>query len=101
MDKVVEELMMAREPVIGKCVGKDFGKEESDFLRADRCSRIEPVVQETGEEDFFNEACRCAAYAYPEVKWRNGRCPLSDHFRPDLSVKKQKVRVGQQKQKKR
>lgn len=45
----------------------------------------------------------CSAYAYPSAKWRIGDCPMADSFlRSETEeVTKGKVRVGQQKQKKK
>jgi hypothetical protein len=114
MDKIAEQLMMEREPVHQKCLGKGFAKEEQGFVKG-QCKRIEPIDvyeiidEATGQtddevapvEDNSNAACRCTSYVNPSIWWREGfRCPLADHFRPDLMTKKAKGRVGQQKQKK-
>ncbi|KJS29028.1 MAG: hypothetical protein VR64_21930 [Desulfatitalea sp. BRH_c12] len=44
----------------------------------------------------------CSAFISPAAKWRLGDCPLADDFLKTKSEKKMadKVRVGQQKQKK-
>lgn len=114
MDKVIEQLMMEREPIHEKCLGKGFTEAEQKFLKG-QCDRVEPVDvyeiidEPTGEvdaevdpvEDNANAACRCTAYVNPAMWWRPGfRCPLANHFRPDLEVKTVKGRVGQQKQRK-
>lgn len=108
MDKNTEQLLKEREPIHEKCLGMGFTEEQEDFLRNKRCSRIEPVDvvvdDETGETepDCMSLACFCSSYVKPSIWWNHSsrRCPLADHFRPDLKAKNAKVRVGQQKQKK-
>lgn len=118
MNKVIEQMMMEREPVHQKCLGIGFSDEEKEFLQKEIiCSRVEPVEiyeiidEETGETDpevmptisKSDPACRCTTYMKPSVWWRHPgqRCPMADHYRPDLSFNKTKGRVGQQKQKKK
>lgn len=45
----------------------------------------------------------CHVYAFPKEKWRNGNCPMADVELKENMIqdKKQKVRVGQQKQKRK
>jgi len=115
MDKVIEQLMMEREPVHKKRLGIGFAKEEQEFVKG-QCDRIEPVDvyeiidEASGQtddevdpvEDNSNAACRCTSYVNPAMWWRDSfRCPLASHYRPDLVVSKKKGRVGQQKQTKR
>lgn len=118
MDKVIEQLMMEREPVHPKCQGKGFTDEERNFLHAPwRCDRIESISmfdiidEETGqiddeaaaEDTNADPACRCTAYVNPSNWWRGKNyCPLASHFRPqEKPVSAGKVRAGQQKQKKK
>jgi hypothetical protein len=46
------------------------------------------------------EDSTCSAYIKPNAWWRRGKCPLADHIKTEVETKR-KVRVGQQKQKKR
>jgi hypothetical protein len=117
MDKQTELLMKERLPVHPKCRGEGFSEEERKFLRTSRCSRIEPVNiydvidEQTGEvdqektpaKDFTDEFCRCTTYVNPSNWWKNPtwRCPMGDHYRPDMVIEKGKGRIGQQKQKKK
>jgi len=67
------------QPVIDKCLEGEEGRS---------CERIENGY--------------CKVYIFPEAKWRVGNCPMATHLKRELSNKEQmKIRVGQQKQKKR
>ena len=116
MDRTTEELLKEREAVHPKCQGKGFAKDEEQYLVSDRCNRIaaselflmqNPDVKPTKktplpEDAFVDDACRCSAYAFPSSWWRDGRsCPLASHFKLDAKDTSGKVRVGQQKQRKR
>lgn len=92
-----------------KCLGEGFTEEESKFLKGQRdkegkllsIDRCERVVDYTVEGGTVVET-RCSAYTDPDIFWRPGvRCPLASHYRPDLIAETVKMRVGQQKQKKR
>ncbi len=61
-----------KQPIIKKCIG---------------CSNIEGEV--------------CRVWFSPATKWRTGNCPSATHIKRELSEPEQKVRVGQQKQKKK
>lgn len=41
----------------------------------------------------------CSSFAFPDTKWRMGNCSMATHIKVE-SAKGEKVRVGQQKQKK-
>jgi hypothetical protein len=56
------------------------------------------VTQCTGCENIEGEFCRI--WAAPAAKWRVGVCPSATHAKADVKTSEQKVRVGQQKQKK-
>ncbi len=102
MDKITEILMKKRLPVHPKCRGEGFTEEEKKAILLPYCSRIEPV--EMPEKSFTDESCRCKAYVNPSQWWKlpTWKCPLADHYRPDLLIgKTNKGRVGQQKQKKK
>lgn len=112
MDKDIEFLMKERLPVHPKCRGEGFTDEQTKFIIAKHCSRIEPVDDYFPDIDsdfskrvqyFTDPNCRCTSYVNPSNWWRHEswRCPLGDHFRPDLAIKDAKSRVGQQKQKKK
>ena len=81
-NKEAERLKEKRSIVDPKC-----GKQEDDKISV--CSRVDGNY--------------CGVYAYPAAKWRNGDCPMADSFlRTEQLVEEVgKVRVGQQKQKKR
>ena len=63
-----------------------------------------PVVEQClGCDRILKEADgqRCSAFAFPDAKWRLGNCSLATHIKADTGKGAEKVRVGQQKQKKR
>lgn len=70
------------------------------------CQRFEK--SEDGEENVLHICSRsdgehCSVYAFPSAKWTVGDCPMADEFlrsQTEEQVAQQKVRVGQQKQKK-
>ncbi len=43
----------------------------------------------------------CSAYLFPDKKWRLGDCNLASHIIERIDTSKEKIRVGQQKQKHR
>lgn len=58
-----------------------------------------PIVEQcTGCDNIEGEYCRI--WVNPAAKWRIGICPSATHVKPDVKTEEQKVRVGQQKQKK-
>lgn len=88
MEKIIEQLKKVRTPVVGKCLSEGFSKEELQFVRDEKkCSKV-------------TDNGYCKAYAFPEIKWKLGRCPLSSNYDPELTPIKEKKRAGQQKQKK-
>ena len=77
LQKTINELKKMRKPVCEKCVEKE-----------PKCSKIEDEIY-------------CRSYYDPDAAWRRGDCPLADdHMKSTYVEQKQKVRVGQQKQKK-
>ena len=75
MKSMIGKETFHHQPIHEKCVG---------------CERIHP------------EEKVCLAYLYPAEKWRLGNCPMATHITEQVdNSKKGKVRVGQQKQKKR
>ena len=90
---VTEQLQMIKLPIVSQCMGEKS------------CSRIEiinnpPIVtinqEGTSETTLIKRYCK--SYAFPAAKWRNGNCNMADHIEIEVA-KKEKVRVGQQKQK--
>lgn len=71
-------LLIDRKPAIDAC--KDHPTTPCEYL-------------EKGED----EMDFCSAYAFPETRWRLGKCPLATHIETE-SQKKERIRVGQQKQ---
>jgi len=117
MDKITEELMKERLPIHPKCRGEGFSDADMKFITSARCNRIDPIDIENGEKSFTDPASclhqfegltyavqrHAGSYVNPSNWWRHDwRCPLGEHFRPDLAMKdSKKARVGQQKQKKK
>ena len=63
-----------------------------------------PVVEQcAGCERILKEAAgqKCSAFAFPDAKWRQGPCSMATHIKVETSKTAEKVRVGQQKQKKK
>lgn len=69
----IEKLRKSKLPIVEQCIG---------------CKRTER-----------NETC--SAYYNPEVKWSAGNCPLASHVQTEEEIAAEKIRVGQQKQKKK
>jgi len=90
-----EQLQRLKEPIIEKCMGEKS-----------QCSKIEIIkdtfvttnLEGTSETTLLKKFC--IVYAFPKAKWRNGDCNMADHIELE-AAKKEKVRVGQQKQKKK
>jgi hypothetical protein len=82
--KIIKELKAQREDLHVKC---KKAIEEEDRIHT--CSRAEGLC--------------CSVYAFPKAKWRNGDCPMADTELREIveQVQEQKIRVGQQKQKKK
>ena len=86
---VTEQLKLMKQPIVAKCIGEKS------------CSRIEPLVKDlTFIDGVPSPLCYCKSYAFPAAKWRNGNCNMADHIVTEVK-KDSKVRVGQQKQKKK
>jgi hypothetical protein len=49
----------------------------------------------------FGDEKYCLAYPDPTVRWRLGNCSMATHIKSETGSGPSKVRVGQQKQKKR
>jgi hypothetical protein len=83
-DKTVEDLKTKKQKVVSKCLHNETTKTDHT------CSRV--LKDKT-----------CSAFAYPSAKWRIGDCPLADQELRLTVIEepKKKVRVGQQKQKRR
>jgi hypothetical protein len=59
-----------------------------------------PIVKQcTGCENIEGDVCRI--WASPAAKWRLGVCPSATHVTLGIKGSEEKVRVGQQKQKKK
>lgn len=86
-EKVIADLMEKRLPTVKQCSGVTTDG------KIHLCSRTD--VNEKG--------VYCKVYAFPSAKWRNGDCPMADdELRTVVETDPQgKVRVGQQKQKKK
>ena len=83
---------------------------KNDIMKSERKPVIEACrtfVDSDGEKHgpcVKIEGNLCSVYINPAVKWRAGifnHCPLASHFVNETTHSKRKVRVGQQKQKKR
>lgn len=60
---------------------------------AEKCQGCDRVDQS-------GEVKTCTAFAFPEAKWRMGNCSMATHIKVEAAKTGEKVRVGQQKQKK-
>lgn len=75
-------------------------------LGADRKPIIDRCYTTSEEGEIIKcrkaEGDYCTVFAVPAAKWRLGDCPMADDFLRSKTQKKpaEKVRVGQQKQKK-
>jgi len=59
-----------------------------------------PIVEQCkGCDNIEGEVCRI--WANPAAKWRLGVCASATHVRPEVKTEATKVRVGQQKQRKK
>jgi hypothetical protein len=59
-----------------------------------------PIVKQcTGCENIEGDVCRI--WASPAAKWRLGVCSSATHVKSEIKGPEEKVRVGQQKQKKK
>jgi hypothetical protein len=79
-------LKLERKPVVAEC--REFI--DSNGQNRGQCAKIDCNL--------------CSVYINPAVKWKDGlfsHCPLATHYVNENSQSTQKVRVGQQKQKKR
>ncbi len=62
-------------------------------------SEKKPIIEKCrGCENVEGDFCRI--WLSPEAKWRLGRCHSATHVKAEIKTPEQKVRVGQQKQKK-
>ncbi len=68
----MSQLNLDRKPIVEQCAG---------------CANI--------DGDF------CRVWVSPATKWRMGICPSATHVKVEIRESEQKVRVGQQKQKKK
>jgi hypothetical protein len=58
-----------------------------------------PIVEQcVGCDNVEGEYCRI--WLVPAAKWRLGTCPSATHIKVEVKTMEQKLRVGQQKQKK-
>ena len=79
-------------------------------LLSERCCLTEPPPEDNPDGPTKITFCSradgnfCGVYAFPEKKWINFDCPMADDFlrtKSEAEIAKEKVRVGQQKQKKK
>jgi len=83
-DRTIEKLKAIRETIVSQCK-REATKQDPRTV----CTRSD------GE-------C-CGVYAFPKAMWRLGHCPMADeNLIPKIvEINTEKVRVGQQKQKKK
>ena len=91
---------------------------QNRLVVAPECCKTETITIKDGNGEVVNEKelrtyCekaamirsrkRCTIYAFPQTKWRNGQvCPFATHIeREGEKTTAGKIRVGQQKQKKK
>jgi hypothetical protein len=61
---------------------------------ADKCEGCDRVKA-------FGDQKYCATFPDPNVRWRAGKCNMATHIKVETKTEAAKVRVGQQKQKKK
>jgi len=88
-----ERLQRLKEPIIEKCKGE---KRECSKIEIIKDTFVTTNSEGTSETTLFKKFC--SVYAFPKAKWRNGDCNMADHIEIE-AAKKEKIRVGQQKQK--
>ena len=59
-----------------------------------------PIVEQCIGCENITEEDKCRIWVVPAAKWRTGKCPSATHVKVETKQPEQKVRVGQQKQKK-
>ncbi len=59
-----------------------------------------PVVEQCNGCENITDA-HCRIWITPSAKWRIGKCPSATHMKVEIKAPAGKVRVGQQKQKKK
>ena len=85
-NKMIEELRKNMQPLSEKC--------SRDIIEDEKVVDQRTCAWANGET--------CKVYAFPDAKWRNGNCVMATHVETEAEKRQQaKVRVGQQKQKKR
>lgn len=65
---------------------------------------VEPIVEQcTGcdRAKTYADGTFCQSFPMPAAKWRRGRCNMATHVKTESKVPEGKVRVGQQKQRKK
>jgi hypothetical protein len=65
------------------------------------CRPIDEKCEGCDRIKLYNEQKFCAAFPDPAVRWRLGNCNLATHIKAETKGDANKVRVGQQKQKKK
>lgn len=82
---------------------KGYSREERENIVEQCIKGIDPTKPEKNQCQKI-DSCgeKCTVYAKPKMMWRNGGyCPMATHSKYEEESKKEKVRVGQQKQKKK
>jgi hypothetical protein len=114
-EDLMEKLRKNALPIHPKCLGLEFTADDEKRRVGKQCNRIVPeelpvelLDEPTGEGDpegakevTVDETCRCDAYINPSVWWNRGGCPLASHWKEINETQQEKVRMGQQKQKKK
>lgn len=68
----------------------------------EECLKGRDLENPTKEECEKIDGDYCRVYLFPAAMWRNGRiCPMATHCKYVEVKKSEKIRVGQQKQKKK
>ena len=81
---------------------------ECSFMTKKGCSfnggNCEPIVEQCQgcerTKEYLNNVF-CLVYPNPAAKWRRGTCNMATHMKVSTKTTQEKVRVGQQKQKKK
>lgn len=78
-----------------------FDREYEQWKEKLKNKRVDIVDQCVGCDRIEEGTSLCSVYVNPAERWKLGTCPLATHIITRVETKPDKVRVGQQKQKRK
>jgi hypothetical protein len=75
--------------------------DQENSLSANALGLIDEKCEGCDRIKMDNNQKLCAAFPVPSVRWRLGNCNMATHIKTGTKTEASKVRVGQQKQKKK